>query len=155
VGACLAACLAVCLASMVAACAPNPDVLSAGEGSVPREPSTLQPDLRRQHATYLRPGDCLLTLPADLIATLVSCELPHAAEYGSIYVLPEGPWPGREEAMRKALEWCGSRLRVRESRLDEIKPGALLPLEGEWPAKRTAYCLAVPIEGELVGRVLK
>uniref|UniRef100_UPI000DE1E330 hypothetical protein n=1 Tax=Nonomuraea lactucae TaxID=2249762 RepID=UPI000DE1E330 len=149
--------LAACLAWAVAACAPGPGLLPAGQApeTSPRDVSTPGLDLKRHHATYLRPGDCLLTLPRDLIATLVPCELPHAAEYGSIYVLPEGPWPGESEAMRKALDWCGPRLRVRPARREDVKAGALLPLEHEWPAKRTAYCLAVPREGELVGRVLK
>ncbi|MFI7443829.1 hypothetical protein [Nonomuraea indica] len=149
--------VAACLAWAVAGCSPGATFVSTGEGTAvtPEETSTPGLYLQRLHATYLRPGDCLWELPHDLVATLVSCEMPHAAEYASIYVLPEGPWPGEAAARRGALDWCGPRLRVRESRRDDVKAGVLLPLEHEWPAQRTAYCLAVPREGELVGRVLK
>ncbi|MEV0591148.1 hypothetical protein [Nonomuraea cavernae] len=113
------------------------------------------PETSRHHATYLRPGDCLLDLPHDLVATLVPCGHPHAAEYASIYVLPEGPWPGEEEARREALAWCAPRLRIKASKRETVEAGVLPPLEHEWPGARTAYCLAVPREGELVGRVLE
>ncbi|MFG3440047.1 hypothetical protein ACGF0J_22590 [Nonomuraea sp. NPDC047897] len=146
----------VCLAWAVAGCSPDATLVSTGEATAvtPEETSTPGLYLQRLHATYLRPGDCLLELPRDLIATLVSCEMPHAAEYASIYVLPEGPWPGEAAARLQTLGWCGPRLRVKASRRQEVRAGALLPLEHEWPAQRTAYCLAVPRAGELVGRVL-
>ncbi|MEU8251161.1 hypothetical protein [Nonomuraea sp. NPDC048916] len=113
------------------------------------------PAIERRHATYLRPGDCLLDLPRDLVATVVPCGHPHAAEYASIYVLPEGSWPGVEKATRRALEWCAPRLRVKASKREAVEAGALPPLEHEWPGERTAYCLAVPRKGDLVGRVLE
>ncbi|MEU8103008.1 hypothetical protein AB0C18_04700 [Nonomuraea muscovyensis] len=149
--------VAACLAWAVAGCSPGATLVSAGEAPAVTPENTSTPGLylQRLHATYLRPGDCLLELPRDLIATLVSCEMPHAAEYAFIYVLPEGPWPGEAAAMRRAVDWCGPRLRVKASRRQEVRAGALLPLEREWPAQRTAYCLAVPRGGELVGRVLK
>jgi hypothetical protein len=105
--------------------------------------------------TVLRPGDCIARISEDLQATLVPCGLPHAAEFSSIYVLPEGPWPGRAEAMRESRAWCADKMRVLPAKRHLVAAAAVLPLESEWPRHRTAYCFAVPRDGDLVGRVLK
>ncbi|MEU4572760.1 hypothetical protein ACBI99_37625 [Nonomuraea sp. ATR24] len=128
---------AVCLAGAVACAATTPQ---SGE---------------LFHMTVLRPGDCIAEIYGDLTATLVPCGLPHAAEFSSMYVLPEGPWPGETEAMRKSRAWCADKMRVLPDKRHLVEATAVLPLEHEWPRHRTAYCIAVPRKGELVGRVLK
>ncbi|GGT39499.1 hypothetical protein ACFFV7_27245 [Nonomuraea spiralis] len=137
--------IAACLALVLSAC-----------GSSTPEPfnETLPPGAEQRHATQLRPGDCLVSIPDDLIATLVPCGNPHAAEFAMIYVVPEGAWPGSAQAVRLAKSFCAPRMRVKPSRRNEVAVSALPPLEDEWPRHRTAYCVAAARHGQLVGRVL-
>ncbi|NUR89312.1 MAG: hypothetical protein HOY71_34955 [Nonomuraea sp.] len=135
-----------CLALALSAC---------GSGDPDTPAVSLPPGAVQHHATELRPGDCLVTIPGDLIATLVPCGNPHAAEFAMIYVVPDGPWPGSEKARLLAKEFCTPRTRIKPSRRDEVSVTALPPLEREWPRHRTAYCVVVPREGQLVGRVVE
>ncbi|MEU5860433.1 hypothetical protein ABZ815_04640 [Nonomuraea sp. NPDC047529] len=138
--------MAACLALALSAC---------GSGTPEPAAGSLLPGAEQRHATQLRPGDCLVSIPDDLIATLVPCGNPHRAEFGMIYVVPEGPWPGTEQARRQAKSFCAPRLRVKQERLSDVEVTALPPLEAEWPRHRTAYCVAVARRGQLVGRVLE
>jgi hypothetical protein len=132
--------------------------LSACTAAAPPGPlPSLEPSLigsEQYHVTDLRPGDCLAAISADLRVAVVPCDVGHRAEFSTVYVLDEGPWPGTDAAMRRSVEWCAAKMRVRPEKRDTVKAGAILPLESDWPRARTAYCVAVPVRGELVGRVL-
>ncbi|MEU8321801.1 hypothetical protein AB0C33_25900 [Nonomuraea sp. NPDC048881] len=138
--------MAACLVLALSAC---------GSGTPEPSGGSTVPGAEQRHATQLRPGDCLVSIPDDLIATLVPCGNPHAAEFGMIYVVPEGAWPGAEQARRQATDFCAPRLRITPGRRGEVKVTALPPLEEEWPRHRTAYCVAVARDGQLVGRVVE
>jgi hypothetical protein len=137
--------LALALSSCSAGDPSSPDPLAR-----PLPPGAVQHD-----ATQLRPGDCLATIPDDLVATLVPCGNPHAAEFAMIYVVPDGAWPGSDAAVQQATAFCAPRMRIRPRERDKIKVSALPPLQHDWPRHRTAYCVAVAKEGQLVGRVLE
>ncbi|MGW0802382.1 septum formation family protein [Nonomuraea sp. NPDC002799] len=117
---------------------------------------TAGPAAAHYHATELRPGDCVEPLPVDAMVNVVSCEMPHAAEFATTYVLADGPWPGLEETQRLALDGCGPLMRYVEARKHGLEVVPILPAEEFWPRQRTAYCLAAPSDGEpLTGRVIK
>lgn len=126
-----------------------PTVASASGG-------VASPDVRRYHATELRPGDCIEPMPASFMVTVVPCTVPHAAEFATTYVLPASPWPGFAEVAGLAVKGCGPKMRYAESKTGEAGVSALIPVETDWPRYRTAYCLAIPFGREkLVGRVIK
>ncbi|MBF8185720.1 septum formation family protein [Nonomuraea sp. K274] len=147
----------VCLTGTLLGCAAAPDEtrpVSSSPGQDPTEVVT--PASERYHATDLRPGDCVEPMPADFVVTVVSCDVPHAAEFATTYVLRQGPWPGVEEMRTLIEQGCGPRMRYVESRRAEVGVTGLVPLESDWPRHRTVYCLAVPVGGgKLVGRVIK
>ncbi|MEU7854267.1 hypothetical protein [Nonomuraea sp. NPDC049141] len=111
---------------------------------------------QRYHATELRPGDCIEPMPENAMVTVVPCSVPHAAEFATTYVIPNGPWPGSGEVVGLAAMGCGPKMRYVESRIGEAGATVIVPTEADWPRYRTAYCLAVPFDGgKLVGRVIK
>jgi hypothetical protein len=94
-------------------------------------------------------------MPVDFTVTVVSCTVPHAAEFATTYVVPDGPWPGVTELGRLARNGCEPMMRYVPSRKDGLGVAALVPGEEDWPRYRTTYCLAVPLDGgKLVGRVI-
>ncbi|NRQ38718.1 hypothetical protein HII36_43870 [Nonomuraea sp. NN258] len=142
---------AIALCAMLAATA-----CSAVSGSDPEPEFPGDTAVEVYHASELRPGHCLWRIPDDLTAVVVSCDYPHAAEFSEMYVVREGEWPGKDEAVRMARHWCTPRMRIKPGKRDLVMTGVLPPLENEWPRKRTAYCLAVPRgENPMVGRVLE
>jgi hypothetical protein len=95
-------------------------------------------------------------MPESFLVTVVPCTVPHSAEYGTTYVIADGPWPGMAEMRRLSENGCAPRLRYVASRREEVGLMQLIPLEQDWPRNRTAYCLAVAWNGgKLVGHVLK
>jgi hypothetical protein len=113
------------------------------------------PAQERYHATELRPGDCIEPMPVDFMVTVVPCTVPHAAEFATIYVVPEGPWPGNAELRRLSENGCEPRMRYVPARKAEVGVVGVVPAEEDWPRYRTTYCLAVALDGrQLVGRVI-
>lgn len=151
-GACLLAALLGCSPGV----APTPAVAAQPAPSATSSGEAVSPAGVVYHATELRPGDCIEPMPESFMVTVVPCTVPHSAEYGSMYVIADGPWPGTAEIRRLAENGCGPRMRYVASRREEVGFLSLMPLEQEWPKYRTAYCLAVAGNGgKLVGRVLK
>lgn len=60
------------------------------------------PDVRRYHATELRPGDCIEPMPASFMVTVVPCTVPHAAEFATAYCLAI-PF-GREKLVGRVIK---------------------------------------------------
>ncbi|MEW9551035.1 septum formation family protein [Nonomuraea sp. NPDC050783] len=149
---------AACLAGALAGCGAAPE--SAPESEPPAAgpaaaPTAVRPGEEHYHATELRPGDCLDPLPENFTVTVVSCSVPHSAEFATTYVLPDQPWPGLRELDRLAREGCAPRMRYVPARRSGLTVIGLVPAEGDWPRQRTAYCLAIPLDGgKLVGRVI-
>ncbi|TMR97165.1 hypothetical protein [Nonomuraea basaltis] len=145
----------VCLAGALLGCTAAPG--SPDRTSAPTVASGEAANVagERYHATELRPGDCIDPMPESVMVTVVPCAVPHAAEFATTYVIPEGPWPGVAELGRLAEDGCGPRMRYVPSRKDEVGVVGLVPREEDWPRNRTAYCLAIPPDGgKLVGRVI-
>ncbi|TMR22373.1 hypothetical protein ETD86_11785 [Nonomuraea turkmeniaca] len=116
---------------------------------------SVHPAAEQYDAMELRPGDCIEPFPEDFAVTVVPCTVPHAAEFATTYVVPDGPWPGMKELGRVTQSGCGPRMRYVPERKDEVKVAGLVPSEEDWPKRRTVYCLAVPAAGgKLVGRVI-
>lgn len=87
--------------------------------------------------------------------TVVPCETPHSAEFATRYVLPDGAYPGADMA-RLMKNGCLPRMRIKESRRAEAGMVGIGPAPDEWPRYRSAYCLAVPMDGQrMTGRVVK
>ncbi|MFI6600344.1 hypothetical protein ACIBHX_29210 [Nonomuraea sp. NPDC050536] len=124
------------------AAAPAASPAAAPAASVPVEPGE-----ERWYPTELRPGDCVKSVADDQLVTLVPCDRPHIAEFATVYVLPDGPWPGDGEVRRMAENGCMPRVHIKESRHATVGVGQILPMELSWPRYRTAYCLAVPADG--------
>ncbi len=139
---CLLVSIAGCAGSPPASSAPTPDSAS---GTPPQQ----------YHATELRPGDCVEPLPETFTVTVVPCDVPHSAEFATTYVLPEGPYPGAE--MTRLMEvGCLPRMRIEDSKRDEMGLWGLWPAQEDWPRTRTVYCLAAPLDGrKITGRVVK
>ncbi|GAA4534566.1 hypothetical protein GCM10023096_81870 [Nonomuraea ferruginea] len=81
--------------------------------------------------------------------------MPHSAEFATTYVLPEGPYPGAE--MTRLMEdGCLPRMRIEDSKRDEMGLWGIWPAQEDWPRARTVYCLAAPLDGrKITGRVVK
>ncbi|MEU4223733.1 hypothetical protein AB0F17_05520 [Nonomuraea sp. NPDC026600] len=148
-----------CLVSMLLGCtAPLRPVATPTVAPAPAPASgeVASPAVAHYHATELRPGDCIEPMPTSFMVTVVRCTVPHAAEFATTYVIPDGPWPGSGEVQGLAAAGCGPRMRYVASRRGEVGAAVLVPAEADWPRYRTAYCLAVPFDGgKLVGRVIK
>lgn len=122
---------------------------------VPGSGEVAGPGVERYHVNELRPGDCIEPMPVDAIVTVVPCTEPHTAEFATTYVVPDGPWPGMAEVERLAMSGCEPRMRYVPSRRGEVGVTGLFPVEESWPRHRTAFCMAVALDGgKLVGRVI-
>ncbi|MCK2219378.1 hypothetical protein MF672_037115 [Actinomadura sp. ATCC 31491] len=154
----LAGVLVSVLAGALAGCAaaaPAPPEPGAAPAPGPAATAAARPGAQQYHASELRPGDCIAPLPVDFAVTVVSCSVPHAAEYATSYVVPEQPWPGEETVSLLAREGCAPLMRYVPSRRPGLDVVAIIPAQGDWPRYRTAYCLAVAADGgDLVGRVI-
>ncbi|KAB8191078.1 hypothetical protein FH608_031125 [Nonomuraea phyllanthi] len=149
---CLAISLIGCAGDPAPAAFPEPEPAATPE--TPPEESAI-PGAERFPATVLRPGDCIEPLPTTFDVTVVPCDVPHSAEFATMYILPEGPYPEAEMA-RLVEEGCTPRMRIKESRMDEVGVWGLGPGRDHWPRYRTVYCMAVPVDGQkLTGRVIK
>ncbi|MBT2231496.1 hypothetical protein [Nonomuraea sp. NEAU-A123] len=156
-GACLVSALLGCTAAPAAPLrqVATPTVAPA-PAPAPASGEVASPAVAQYHATELRPGDCIEPMPDSFIVTVVGCSVPHAAEFATTYVIPDGPWPGFAEMEKLAVAGCGPRMRYVASRMGEVGAAVLVPAEADWPRFRTAYCLAAPFDGgKLVGRVIK
>ncbi|MFG6194484.1 hypothetical protein [Nonomuraea sp. JJY05] len=113
--------------------------------------------MHRYHATELRPGDCIDPLPDDFMVTVVPCDRPHVAEFATIYVIPDGPFPGMGDMQRLTENGCTPRMRLVEKRKDEVIVSGLVPSAKDRPRYRTIYCLAIAADqgSSLVGRVVQ
>lgn len=130
---------------------PNPSVAPPPPAPVSDEAAVHE----LYHASELRPGDCIEPMPTDFMITVVPCTVPHAAEFATTYVVPDGPWPGAVALIQLGQEGCEPRMRYVPSRREEVDVVALPPAEEDWPRYRTAYCLAIALDGQkLVGRVI-
>ena len=111
----------------------------------------------------LRPGDCFDGLPAIDDAQLsevtsAGCAQPHEAQVVASVTLPEGPWPGREDAALRAESMCSTsvRSRVRVADLDRVSLVYVYPsTPAQWRQSRGAMCVLVdPDGGHLTHSVL-
>jgi hypothetical protein len=95
-------------------------------------------------------------MPVNATATVVPCDRPHAAEFATTYIIPDGPWPGIEDMQRLVEDECTPRMRIVEDRKYEVLVNGMVPAMEDWPRYRTIYCLAVAPQGlQLTGRVIK
>ena len=104
------------------------------------------------HARQLDRGHCLPTLPADGPVgevDVVPCGDLHVAEVVGAHTLPEGPWPGTEEAARSTSATCEMETAQREL---GFEPVVWAPSEQAWgQGYRTGLCLAALPDGEARG----
>ncbi|WP_207556095.1 DUF4190 domain-containing protein [Intrasporangium flavum] len=142
------------LAFIVFAVASTPD----------RDASTgaLNPD-QQVGLSDLVPGDCFDGLPtiddAQLSeVTSASCDQPHEAQVVASVTLPEGPWPGREDAALRAESMCSTsiRSRVQVADIDRVSLVYVYPsTPSQWRQSRSAMCVLVdPDGGHLTHSVL-
>ncbi len=111
----------------------------------------------------LRPGDCFDGLPTIDDTTMsevtsAACSDPHEAQVAAAVTLPEGPWPGRDDAALRAESTCSTAVPsgVRVEDADRVQLMYLYPsTPTEWRLSRGVLCVLVdPDGGHLTHSVL-
>lgn len=114
----------------------------------------------------LRAGDCFDGAPSEedlaggtplYSVTVKPCTAPHEAEVGAKVMLPEGAFPGDDEAFEIASGACADKLDplLREDVIDDVDLIVLYPNSAlSWRADRSAICILVGLEDSLTDSVL-
>jgi hypothetical protein len=112
----------------------------------------------------LRAGDCFDGVPTgeetwhsrDSV-TVKPCAGPHEAEVGAVVTLPDGDFPGSDEAFDLASTACTDRLEplMRDEAFDQTDLLIFYPDSAfAWRMDRSAMCILVALQDTMTGSVL-
>jgi hypothetical protein len=90
--------------------------------------------------------------------SVVPCSKPHTSQVITVFELPEGSYPGKDEVVDAADRGCSDKADplVLESRMDEVDPSFIYPADAwTWANSRAVQCIADAKSGTVTGSVLK
>jgi len=90
--------------------------------------------------------------------TVLPCSKPHTSQVVTVFVLPEGTYPGKDKVVEAADRGCSDKAEplVRESRMGEVEPSFIYPADAwTWANSRAIQCTADARSGTVTGSVLK
>ncbi len=108
----------------------------------------------------LKAGDCFSGAGRTEVdsVTIVPCASPHESQVVTIFAMPAGPWPGKDEVVAAAEDGCAEKADplLTSQAFDDLRPSFIYPQDAfSWRGSREIICTVDAPKGTTTGSALR